>query len=123
MKVKVTSHLDVLAADMAAIPAKVVREGNRVVRKNISEGNRLGKAFAKESAGSHGKLYHLAWSPEMTGPLQGEYGPDAAMPQGGMSFERGSRNSPPHLDAARSADIAAPKFAKDAGDMLDGLFW
>jgi hypothetical protein len=27
------------------------------------------------------------------------------MPQGGMSFEFGSRNQPPHLDLNRSADI------------------
>jgi hypothetical protein len=123
MHIKVTHDIDDLASDMAAIPARAIRGGNKVVRTNIREGNKIGKAFAKESAGSHGKLYHLAWSSEMTGALQGEYGPDAAMPQGGMSFEGGSINQPPHLDAARSADIIGPKFAKDAGEMVDGLFW
>lgn len=123
MRVKVTSHLDALAADMAAIPVRAVKDGSKVVRKNLREGNRLAKAFAKNSAGSHGKLYPLAFSAEMTSALAGEYGPDAAKPQGGMSFEYGSRNQPPHLDLNRSADIIGPKFARDVDDMIGRLFW
>lgn len=123
MRIKVTDHIGDLAADLAAIPVRAVKDLNGVVRTNIREGNKIAKAFAKESAGSHGKLYHRAFGSEMTGALQGEYGPDSAMPQGGMSFEYGSRNQPPHLDLAKSADIIGPKFADAVGDVIDGLFW
>jgi hypothetical protein len=53
----------------------------------------------------------------------GEYGPDIARPQGGMSFEYGSRNQPPHLDLARSADLIGPSTVGEVGRMVDRLFW
>jgi hypothetical protein len=40
-----------------------------------------------------------------------------------MSFEYGSRNQPPHLDLNKSADLIGPQLAKDAGNLLDSLFW
>lgn len=36
------------------------------------------------------------------GNIQVEVGPDPSMKQGGMSFERGSRNQPAHLDGLRA---------------------
>jgi hypothetical protein len=57
------------------------------------------------------------------GAISAEYGPDTARPQGGMSFEHGSRNQPPHLDLARSADIVAVQFGPNALYAADKLFW
>jgi hypothetical protein len=112
-----------LAADMRRIPAKAKRDMASTVRKSAVRGNRIAADFARESAGDHGKLYHLAFSAEARDPLSWEYGPDSAMPQGGMSFEYGSRNQPPHLDLNRSADIIGPLFAHDVGQIPDRLFW
>lgn len=123
MRISEHDTLDGLVADLSSIPTRFVRGTSRAVKKNVDQGNRLAKANAKRTAGSHGKLYPRAFSAEMTGLLSGEYGPDASMPQGDMSFEYGSRNQAPHLDLNRSADIIGPKFANDIGDVLDGLFW
>lgn len=109
-----------LARDLEEIAVSTKPKMRRVVEHNVSEGNKVGKAFAKESAGTHGKHYHKAFTAEMTGELEGEWGPDADRMQGGMSFERGSRNQPAHLDVLKSADIQTPKFHKDVGDVLDG---
>lgn len=124
MRVKVDARqLDALAADLDRIPAAALRDARKVVAKNLRDGNRLARSFATKTAGRHGKHYPRSITAEMTGPASGEYGPDEAMPQGGMSFEWGSRNQPPHLDLNRSADIVGPKFADDVDTMVGGLFW
>lgn len=123
MSIHVTHSLGDLEADLRTIATTAPLRMRDVVRDNLRNGNRIARANAKRSAGAHGKHYHKAFSTEMTGPTTGEYGPDSAMPQGGMSFERGSRNQPPHLDLARSADIIGPAFSKGVQDMLDHLFW
>jgi hypothetical protein len=55
--------------------------------------------------------------------IQGEYGPDIAHPQGGMSFEGGSRNQPPHNDLAKSADLIGPAFQGEVHRLPDKWFW
>ncbi len=123
MGVKVTHHIDRLADDMAGIPPRA-REGMvRAVASNAREGNAVASEFARESARAHGVHYPDAFDAEMLGELKWEYGPDASKPQGGMSFEFGSRNQKPHLDLAKSADIIGPQLAKDVGDVADRLFW
>ncbi len=123
MRISVTHGIDDLATDLAAIPVRAAADLVDVVRSNAYQGKRVAKDFARVSAGKHGKRYHEAFSVDMRSPLSWEYGPDAAKPQGGMSFEFGSRNQKPHLDLSRSADIQGPQFAKDVGDVIDELFW
>lgn len=128
--INVHHHIDRLAADLAAIPPRAAKELSGVVREGIRVGNSLARDFARESAGKHGRRYPSAFSAEMRKPYlspvanvyQGEYGPDISKPQGGMSFEFGSRNQKPHLDLSRSADIIGPAFAKEVGDVIDRLF-
>lgn len=120
---RVSHSVDDLADDLRSIAVTAKPKLAKVVRANATAGNRLAKDFARESAGAHGKHYHKAFSVEAITPLEWEYGPDSAMPQGGMSFEMGSRNQKPHLDLARSADIIGPKFGDDVADTADGLFW
>lgn len=128
--VRVEHSIGRLAADMADIPARARVDMRAAVREGIRVGNTVAKDFAKRSAGSHGKHYPNAFTAEMnTGGglfgnvISGEYGPDIAMPQGGMSFEFGSRNQKPHLDLARSADLVGPAFAQEVGRLPDGWFW
>lgn len=112
-----------LAADLAKIAVEAKPAMAHAVQRNAYLGNGLAKGFAKKSAGKHGKHYPNAFSVERTGVLRWEYGPDSAMPQGGMSFEYGSRNQPPHMDLNKSADIIATKFGPDVLDAVGGLFW
>lgn len=123
MRVTVVHTLRDFEADQTAVARKAARDMRDVVRDNLKAGNALAKASAKRTAGDHGKHYHKAFGWEMTGPTEGEYGPDSTMPQGDMSFERGSRNQPPHLDIAKSADAIRLKFASDAARLPARWFW
>ena len=128
--IRVTHGIDDLTSDMLGIAKRAPRAFQGVVREGIKVGNQVAKDLARESAGSHGKLYPRAFSAQMNrgGGLfgnvySGEYGPDRGMPQGNMEFEFGSRNQPPHLDLNKSADLIARPFADEALDAADGLFW
>lgn len=121
--VRVSHSIGDLARDCVGVASNARTELPRVVRRNAERGNELAATFARESAGKHGKLYHRAFSAEPNGPLEWEYGPDAEQPQGGMSFEFGSRNQPPHLDLARSVDVVGPAFGDDVADTAAGWFW
>ncbi len=122
MSITVSHSIGDLANDLrqAAELAPVLEA--KAVRKVAIEGNKIAKAFAKESAGRHGKHYHKRFSAEAITALSWEYGP-SGRPQGEMSFEHGSRNQPPHHDLARSADIVGPMLAEEAQDVVDKLFW
>lgn len=123
MKVHVVHTLRDFEGDQRDVAVKATRDMRDVVADNLRAGNDLARSSARRTAGAHGKHYHRAFDWEMTGLTQGEYGPDANMPQGGMSFERGSRNQPPHLDLAKSADAVRLRFAADAARLPDRWFW
>lgn len=112
-----------LERDMRAIPVTAARNTAKLVRDNAKDGNRRAKAFAKVSAGKHGKHYPNAFTAEAIDAFTWEYGPDASKKQGDMSFEFGSRKQKPHLDLAKSADIVSFQMRLDVQDMVKGLFW
>jgi hypothetical protein len=125
-------HHDIgdLADDMASIVRRVRPDMRGVVKDGIRVGRDLARANAKRTAGAHGKHYPKAITAEMTSGLglfgntiSGEYGPDPALPQGGMSFEHGSRNQPPHNDLAKSADVVGPSFLRSVDDQVGEWFW
>lgn len=116
-------HIDDLAADLKGIAKRAPLDMDRLTGLNAKRGNRLAKGYAKVSAGVHGKRYPDAFTIERRSLHVWEYGPDAAMPQGGMSFENGSRNQPPHNDLAKSADVAGVLFARDVSKLPDKWFW
>lgn len=129
--IRVIHNIDDLANDLAGIARKAPKDMNDTVREGIKVGNSVARDFAKRSAGKHGKHYHRAFTTEMRKPYasvdsvvhSGEYGPDISRPQGGMSFERGSRNQKPHLDLARSADMIGPALAGEVRRLPDRWFW
>lgn len=130
MRVTVTHDLDDLERDLKRIPVMVARDMREVVNDGAKAGNELAKQFARRSAGAHGKHYWRAFTwDRASGSLFGgasfsaEYGPLPGRKQGGMSFEFGSRNQPPHLDLARSADIIGPQFPIEVRAKMDGWFW
>ncbi len=122
-RIRVSHDIGDLSNDLLNIATTARPKLAAAVRDNAREGSRIASRFARESAGRHGKHYHRSISAESRTPLSWEYGPDSSMPQGGMSFEFGSRNQKPHLDLARSADIVVPQLVSDVGDVLDDLFW
>jgi hypothetical protein len=117
--VRVEHSIGDLKRDMERIPPKMVKEGRKVVRKHVREGWRLSRRFARELSGPHGKTYYKRITEEMTGPLEGEYGPHA----GGTPVGGGWRHGAPNTELERSLDVVGPKFADAVGDMADGLFW
>lgn len=123
MSVRVTHTLAGLDADFRKMPKIAARESAKLIRNNAKLGNKRAKAFAKVSAGKHGKHYHRAFTAEALGPYSWEYGPDASKPQGDMSFEFGSRQQPPHLDLAKSADIVQFQMKVDVRDLVAKVFW
>lgn len=121
--IRVEHTIDDLESDLRKIAVTARGKMADIVKRDARTGNTIAKSRARESAGAHGKHYHKAFTAERITPLMWEYGPDAARPQGGMSFEFGSRNQPPHLDLNKSADLIGPQLAKDARDLLGDLFW
>jgi hypothetical protein len=123
VRVHVTHFIDDLADDCRAIAVGAPTDLRDVVQEGLKVGNTVARDNARRSAGTPGKHYPDAFSWEMTGVLTGEYGPDVAKPQGGMSFEFGSRNQKPHLDLAKSADLIGPSFAQEVGRLAQRWFW
>lgn len=125
--VRVSSTIGDLRDDLLRISKEAPVKLRGVVREGIKVGNEVAQTSARRQSGTHGKHYPNAFTAEMHPSggyvYSGEYGPDAAMPQGGMSFEWGSRNQPPHLDLNKSADVIAPAFGRKVGEAVDGLFW
>lgn len=129
--VRVTHSIGDLASDLRTIAVEAKPTMARSLQEEARLGNELAKGFARKSAGKHGKHYPNAFSAEMRGivgfggsaGISGEYGPDIAKPQGGMSFEGGSRNQPPHLDLTRSADLIGPSFRQEVSRLPDRWFW
>lgn len=128
MRVRVIGGVGDLASDLKGIVRKVPGDLRKTVREGARVGNTVARDYARESSGSHGKHYPKAFSSEMVlhglgGLYAAEYGPDEAKPQGGMSFERGSRNQPPHNDLAKSADLMGPALAGEVRRLPAGWFW
>lgn len=127
--VRVRHGIGDLFSDLSAIAVETRPAMRGVVRDGLRVGTTLAKANAKRTAGDHGKRYPSSITSEMHAGLglfgntiSGEYGPDTARPQGGMSFEFGSRNQKPHLDLARSADVVGPSFLRSVDDEIEDLF-
>lgn len=121
MRIHVEHSIGDLAGDLARIPAKMARQAPRIVQRNVNQGHRLAQRFARGSSGPHGALYYKRITAEMTGALEGEYGPTGDVV--GNAVGAGWRSGPINTDLPRSADIQGPKFARDVSKMADGLFW
>ena len=121
-----------LERDLREIPVNLVREGSAILRDNARDGGQTARRIATWTARRAGKHYPKAitWDRSVSrfsgfggGSMKIEYGPDSSLPQGGMSFEEGSRKQKPHHDLANSLDLIRPKFNRDVDAMLGRLFW
>lgn len=131
MRVTTDHGLHDLARDLGRAPAAMYRGGRKIVTEGARVGATLARGNAKRTAGRHGKRYPSAITSDRAsvffgfggGEITAAYGPDSSKPQGGMSFEGGSRNQPPHHDLAKSADVIGPAFVGEVRSMLDDIFW
>lgn len=116
-----SSQIKELAVSFDRVPNRATHDVAKVVERTAKHGNTVAQGFATSSAGSHGKWYPRAFEAESAGllGLSWRYGPVATRRQGGMSFEFGSRNQPPHLDLAKSADLIGLTFSRDVGDAIE----
>jgi hypothetical protein len=128
-----SSGIAALASDLKTMTRRAPIELKKVVRKNTIEGNRLAKGYASQQHTMNSN-YDIHYPKSFTwevgsfygyggGNITGTYGPDSARRQGSMSFEHGSRNQPPHLDLARSADVIAWQFGPNVLYAAQNLFW
>jgi hypothetical protein len=109
-----------LADDLKLIPRTARLRGNALVLKHAEIGNDIARGIAKKAAGKHGKNYFKRLSAERTGAWQAEFGPEGPPKTDyvGVSGGEGAMR-----DLEKAADRVAPRFARDAGKMLDSLFW
>lgn len=109
-----------LARDLEMIPRTARLRGRAVVQRNIEIGNVIAQGIARKAAGKHGKDYFKRLSSEMTGFWEGEFGPEGPPKTDyvGVSGTEGAMR-----DLEKAADKIAPKLARDAGRLLDSLFW
>lgn len=121
MRIVVHHTIGDLANDAAAIAVNAQAKLVPVVRRNVNAGLQSAQEFAKAASGIHGLNYYKRITAEMTGPLEGEFGPHGAVR--GRAVGAGWRNHPENLDLAKAADIIGPKFADEVGDEAEGWFW
>ncbi len=105
----ITVALQAYAAGLAAAQREMEAEARKIVKKSGEDLRDGWKANAAASSGRHGKHYPKSIKSRPSG-LTALIEPDAGMPQGGMSFEFGSANQPPHLDGEKAMQVEEPRF-------------
>ena len=119
-----TSEVRGLSRDLTGVGARALPAMAEVIEKGAAKVQRKWRANARVSAGSHGKHYPRSITHDVKfsrNAIIAEIGPDPAKKQGGMAFEYGSVNQPPHLDGNRAMDEQEPRIDRDIGDALDRL--
>jgi hypothetical protein len=118
-RVRFVHDIDDLASDLVTIAAKVKVEAPVVIAKNVADGERIAQGIARANSGIHGLRAYKRITSEMTAPLSGVFGYTGDVRSiVGAGWRHGD-----NTDIPKAGDIVGPKFAKDAGDLLDGLFW
>lgn len=121
MRITASHDLGDLARDCAKVATTAKPRMVKVVKKNVTQGTKVMQGIAQRKAGPHGTNYHKRITGEMTGTLSGEFGPTGTV--AGNAVGAGWRHGPPNTDLQKAADLQGPRFASDAGKILDGLFW
>jgi hypothetical protein len=118
------SELVALAQYFGEAGRDVERKVYPVVKEHAEQLRDDWKKNARQTAGRHGRHYPNAITTEQIPVAREawwEVGPETRRKQGGMSFEHGSRNQPPHLDGANAAIGIEPKFIKAMDELVRTL--
>lgn len=113
--IRVIGDLDDLEKILKKDATLVKRKGRGVVKRNVHKGWNRSRSLSRTRSGPHGKFLYKRITEEMTGPLQGEFGYE------GQEFVGGNFRHGRNTDMPSVADQIGEGFAKDAGDILDGL--
>ena len=113
-------ELGALARDFGKISATATRTLIPVFKEAGDQLVKTWAANARETSGVHGRHYPDSIDSEMqiSTDIVIEVGPNPAKPQGGMSFEYGSVNQPPHLDGQKAADVEIPRIDRRIDTVL-----
>jgi hypothetical protein len=106
------SDLYRVAADLSEVGAKAIGPMREVMLAAGEVFKTTWQANARATSGAHGVHYPDSIEAKMAfgvSTIAVDVGPNAGMPQGGMSFEHGSRNQPPHLDGLKAMDAVSPQ--------------
>lgn len=112
------SDLTRLSAQLGKSQLRLASRAPAVLMEVGLELQEAWRANATETAGAHGKWYPRSIKAKPAGPLAVEVGPSPGMRQGGMSFEFGSVNQPPHLDGQRALDATLPSLQAKAEALI-----
>lgn len=111
-----------LALDLQAAPTKVLGPLRTTFDQAGAQTIRQWRTAARVTSGQHGRRYPDALEYEtrftLGGNVEVEMGPDPSKPQGGMSFELGSRNQPPHLDGLKASQAMEPVLGRLADEAI-----
>lgn len=120
MRVRVVGGVADLRRDMESIATRVRPDMRGVVRDGIRVGKMLARENARASSGPHGKSFHKRINAEMTGDLEGEFGPDGTPKTEfvGAGFRHGV-----NTDLPRAADVVGPAFLRSVDDKVKDWFW
>lgn len=118
-----THELSALAVDLGKIGAKSTSTMIGVFKEAGGHLVDEWAANARATSGEHGKHYPASIDSEMavSTDIVIVVGPNPAKPQGGMSFEYGSKNQPAHLDGQRAMDKLEPVLGTMINQALKGL--
>ena len=106
--IRVQTNANVIAADFGKVAGKVVKQARVIVETSAIDVRDKWRVNAYATSLPHGSWYPSSIRYQMTGALEATIAPDESYKQGGMSFEFGSRNQPPHLDGQRAIDHMRP---------------
>lgn len=112
MSIAITTSGGTLATTLTGLGPKNVGRLTTVVHEAAADVRDGWRANAQETSGWHGWRYPSTIRSYREGPLSARVEPREWMRQGGMSFEFGSRNQPPHLDGQRALDTLAPRLIR-----------
>lgn len=116
-------ELFALYRDLGKLSAKATGVMYGVLREGAIDARDTWRRNARLTSGQHGKRYpdSITMDARVGTSIGFEIGPDPRLPQGGMSFENGSVNQPPHLDGLRAAEEVVPRIHRSVDTALTGL--
>lgn len=110
--------LQALSAEFTAAPDGLAAAARDLVEESAISLRDDWRKNATATAGRHGRHYprsinyHMSVRVGLGDSIEANIRPDARFRQGGMAFEFGSRNQPPHLDGQRALDENGPRMVR-----------
>ncbi|WP_436702404.1 hypothetical protein [Nocardioides sp. BYT-33-1] len=109
MRVRVHHRIDRLARRQENAAVEFAPKARRAVKQSTQFGRDLARALAREGAGEHGEHYWKRINAELTGTLEGEFGPDGTPKTEfvGVGFRHGRNTDLPKVADKVGPDLAA----------------